>query len=79
MLIAKHRSYRGDNNVFRYLYFYRTQKKIPEFTIQEKELSDLKYINLQELEDIVKRKDENYLFPKEEYIQEVIDYLKENI
>ena len=79
ILIAKHRSYRGDNNVFRYLYFYRTQKQIQNFTIQKKELSDLKYIKLQELEDIVKIKDENYLFPKEEYIQEVITYLKENI
>lgn len=79
ILIAKHRSYQGDNNVFRYLYFYRTQKQIQDFTIQKDELSDLKYITLQELEDIVINKNEDYLFWKEEYIQDVIHYLKKNI
>lgn len=79
ILIAKHRSYQGDNNVFRYLYFYQTQKQIQDFTIQKDELSDLKYITIQKLEDIVEREDENYLFWHEEYIQDVIHYLKKNI
>lgn len=33
ILIAKHSSYRGDNNNFRYGYFCRTNKKITDFTI----------------------------------------------
>ncbi len=79
ILIAKHHSYRGDNNTFRYGYFYRTNKKITDFTIQQEEVSELKYITLQQLEQIVKQKDNNYLFYTWEYIQEVIHYLKNKI
>ncbi len=79
ILIAKHRSYRGDNNVFRYLYFYRTQKQLQDFILEKQEVSELKYITIQELEDVVEKEDENYLFWHEEYIQDVIHYLKKNI
>lgn len=79
ILIAKHHSYRGDNNTFRYGYFCRTNKEITDFTIQKEEVSELKYITLQELEQIVKNQEENYLFPKWEYMQEVINYLKRKI
>ena len=79
ILIAKHRSWRGDNNVFRYLYFYRTEKQLQDFIIEKREVSELKYISIQELEHIVENKDENYLFWREEYIQDVIHYLKKNI
>lgn len=79
ILIAKHRSYRGDNNVFRYLYFYRTEKQLQDFILEKREVSELKYISIQELEHIVENKDKNYLFWREEYIQDVIHYLKKNI
>lgn len=79
ILIAKHRSWRGDNNVFRYLYFYRTQKQLQDFILEKREVSELKYITIQELEQIVENKDEDYLFWREEYIQDVIHYLKKNI
>lgn len=79
ILIAKHSSYRGDNNTFRYGYFCRTNKKITDFTIQKEEVSELKYITLQELEQIVEKQEESYLFPKWEYVQEVITYLKNKI
>lgn len=79
ILIAKHSSYRGDNNNFRYGYFCRTNKKITDFTIQKEEVSELKYITLQELEQIVEKQEKSYLFPKWKYVQEVITYLKNKI
>lgn len=79
IVIAKHCSWRGDNNVFRYLYFYRTQKQLQDFILEKREVSELKYITIQELEQIVENKDEDYLFWREEYIQDVIHYLKKNI
>ncbi len=38
-----------------------------------------KWVSIQELEHIVENKDENYLFWREEYIEDVIHYLKKNI
>lgn len=79
ILIAKHRSYRGDNNAFRYGYFLKTDKKISDFIKQEEEVSELKYITIEELKEVVEKQDSNYLFGKWEYIQEVIKYLEEKI
>lgn len=79
ILIAKHQSYRGDNNAFRYDYFLETDKKISDFIRQEEEVSELKYITIQELKEVVENQDSNYLFGKWEYIQEVIKYLEEKI
>ena len=79
ILIAKHQSYRGDNNAFRYGYFLKTDKKISDFIRQEKEVSELKYITIEELKEVVEKQDSNYLFGKWEYIEEVIEYLEEKI
>lgn len=50
-----------------------------DFILEKREVSEIKYITIQELEHIVEKKDENYLFWREEYIQDVIHYLKKNI
>ena len=76
---AKHSSYRGDNNTFRYEFFYRTNKKIEDFILQKEEVSKVKYITIEEAEELINKKDEEYLFTRWEYIKDVIKYLKENI
>ena len=79
LFISKHNSLTGSNNVFGYLYLVRIDKKIEDFTIQEEEVSELKYISIEELEKIVKSKDENYTFPKWERVEEMVKRLKESI
>lgn len=65
------------NNNFQYIYFVKTNKKIEEYTIQEEELSELKYISIEEFEDIIENKDEKYTFSKSEYFETLIKILKE--
>ena len=65
------------NNHFSYFYFVKTDKKISEFIIQEEELSELKYISIQELENIIKNQDEEYVFSKGKYMIKLINIFKE--
>ena len=76
IITQKHCSYRGDNNAFRYEFFYRTNKKIEDFILQKEEVAKVKYITIKEMEELINKKDEEYLFTRWEYIKDVIKYLK---
>ena len=65
------------NNNFQYIFFTKTNKKISEYIIQEEELSELKYISIEELEKVIENKDEKYTFSKSEYFEKLIEILKE--
>lgn len=52
---------------------------IEEFTIDTKEVSEIKYIPFAELEKLVKEKPANYPFTAREYMPEVIEELRKNI
>lgn len=54
--------------------FLSNQPKLSDFKLQKEEVSELKYITVQELERLVEKQEDNYLFSKWEYIQEVINY-----
>ena len=47
--------------------------------MQKEEVSKVKYITIEEAEELINKKDEEYLFTRWEYIKDVIKYLKENI
>ena len=65
------------NNNFQYIYFARSNKKIEEYEIQEEELSEVKYISIEELEKVIENKDERYTFSKSEYFESLMKILKE--
>ena len=65
------------NNNFQYIYFAKTNKKIEEYVIQEEELSELKYISIEELEKVIENKDEKYTFSKSEYFETLMKILNE--
>ncbi len=67
------------NSRFQYTYVLKTNKKIEEYTIQYAELSELKYITLDELKKIVETQDEQYTYSKSEYMQDIIKKLEEII
>ena len=64
------------NNNFQYIYFTQTNKKISEYTIQKEELSEVKYITINELEEIIQNKNEEYTFSRSEYFSQLIEILK---
>ncbi len=43
--------------------------------MDKEEVSELKYITIEELEKIMQNKDENYTFSKRENIKEIIKFL----
>ncbi len=65
------------NNCFQYCYYVKVNKEINEYIIQEEELSEVKYISLDELERIVNEKDEEYTFCHSTYMPELIKVLRE--
>lgn len=48
------------NNNYKYCYILKTNYKENEFVIQEEELSEVKYISMEELENLSKKESENY-------------------
>lgn len=60
-----------------YNYFAVVDYGIEDYTIQKEELSDLKYISIEEMENAKERNDENYTFTKWNNFDEIISMLKQ--
>lgn len=67
------------NNMFMYMYFLKTNTKLEDYIIQYEELSELKYIDIKELEQIVENKDSNVTFSEREYIEQIVEEIKKRI
>ena len=66
-----------NNHHFTYNYFAYVNYKIEDYTMQKEEVSDLKYISIEEMEKIKKNNDENYTFIKWNNFDSIILMLKE--
>lgn len=64
-----------NNNYTRY-YFYETNRKIEEYIICLEELSELKYISLEEMQEAVENKDQRCSYAQRDEMKEVIALLK---
>ena len=64
---------------FTYEFFFVINNKIEDLKIQEREISEAKYFTIEELQEIKKRKEPNYLFSDwdDETFEEVMNSLKE--
>lgn len=67
------------NHHFTYSYFSYVNYKIEDYTMQKEEVSDLKYIPIEEMEKIKKNNDENYTFVNwdKDKFDEIIKMLKQ--
>ena len=65
------------NNVFSYMFFLKTDTPIDEYNIALDELSEVKYISLDELEKLMKEKPADYPFAARKYMPKVLNELKE--
>ena len=66
------------NRAFQYTYLWITDKKESDFIVQEEELTEVKYFDINEIRKAIDNKDNNFAFAKEEYINEILN-LVENI
>lgn len=62
---------------FAYDYFTVVDCKIEDYTIQKEELSDLKYITIEEMKKIKEKNDTNYTFVKWKNFDQIISFLEE--
>ena len=67
---------KGKGNHFTYSYFVFVNYKIEDYTMQVEEVSDLKYMTIEEMEDAYNNNDENYTFTGWKDFTETIEYLK---
>lgn len=75
--IEKYLKENDNNHHFTYNYFVVVNYKIEDYTIQKEELSELKYMSLEEMEDIREKQDVNYTFVNWDKFDEIIEILKE--
>lgn len=68
-----------ENNHFKYTYLVYTNMKINEMVIQEEEVSELKYVSIQELEKLIDAKDNNLTFADKYYAPIILEFVKEYV
>lgn len=63
---------------YSYLYFVLVDYSLTDYTMQKEEVSDLKYITIEEMEEARRNKDESYNFTKwdTERFDEIVKWLK---
>lgn len=66
-----------NNYHFKYVYLLKTNKKLEELTMQESEVSELLYIKLEELENMLKIPNNDITFAKQYYTPIIIKKIKE--
>ena len=78
-LLSIYKSEDLKNKYFGYDFFARVDYLIEDYTLQEEEVSEVKYMTIEEIEKIKENNDENYTFVKwgDENFYEKIGMLKE--
>lgn len=67
------------NNYFNYTYFFKTDLKVEDYKIELKELSEVKYITLKELEENMKTGNDDMTFISRPYMPEILEILKDKV
>lgn len=67
---------KGKGNNFTYSYFAYVNYKMEDYTMQKEEVSDLKYMTIEEMQEAYNNNDENYTFIGWEDFADTIEYLK---
>lgn len=67
------------NYCFSYTYLLKTNAKIEDMTMQEDEVSELKYITIEELEERIRNKDEEMPLARKQFTKIILEKIKEII
>ena len=76
ILLDIYKNEQEHNNCFSYTYLLKTDKKIEDMTMQEEEVSELKYISISELEDRLDKMDKEINFVGKPLIRYALDKIK---
>lgn len=66
------------NRAFQYTYYWETDKKESDFIIQEEELTEVKFFDIEEIKEAVNSNDKNFAFADEDYIDEILNMAEKN-
>ncbi len=58
---------------FSYIFLVKTNKEIKDFKLQEEEVSNIKYIKIEELQDMILNKEKNFTLAVYEEMPEIIE------
>lgn len=75
--IDKYIKENDNNHHFTYNYFTIVDYELEDYTIQKEELSDLKYMSLEEMKILKEKQDENYTFTNWDNFYEMLEILNE--
>ena len=64
------------NRHFVYNYFAKVDYELKDYTIDTEEVSDIKYITIEEIKKAIENKDEKYTFTRNKNINEIIKFLE---
>lgn len=78
-LLGVFKNQQEGNHCFSYTYLVKTNAKIEDMTMQEDEVSELKYITIEELEERIKNKDEEMPLAKKPLTKVTLEKIKEII
>ena len=77
--IATIKSIKNPKNMeFQYVYLLKCNKTIEEYTFEDDEVSEVKYVFYEELEKMVKERTEGLLIHEDEY-KKLFEYIRQNI
>ena len=79
IFLGIYRNEQENNNCFSYTYLLKTNRKIEELVMQEEEVSELKYITIEELEAKIERRDDDMSLTKKPFAKEIVEKLKKEI
>lgn len=63
---------------FSYIFLIKTNKKISDYVLQKEEVSDVKYVKIEEIRKLYKEKDKNFALNNLEYLLDLLSQI-ENI
>lgn len=75
-LIGIYKNDKENNKCFSYTYLVKTDKKIDEYILQEEEVSDVKYITIEKLEERIRELDEEISFVRKASVKLILDEIK---
>lgn len=74
--IGSYKNEKENNKCFSYTYLVKTDKKIDEFILQEEEVSEVKYITIEKLEERIRLLDEEISFVRKACVKLILDEIK---
>lgn len=75
-LIDVYKNEKKNNYCYSYTYLVKTNKKVEDMIMQETEVSELKFISINELENKIKNQDEELPLVKRPYIKILLEEIK---